>query len=146
MVRVPNRPAYTGMALAEGDTTGTSTTPAKTGVPSLSGTPATPVSTPLPVEENPGPAQSAPLPNADAPASQGLSVPQNQQADTAPGLTDLEFAELKLIFETLQKTSVTRGADAKQIYKEVAKAVWQKFASKINAQQRSEFNRIPKIG
>lgn len=143
MIRVPTRSAYHGIAIAEG--MNDSNPPAKTGVPQMRGTQATPAPADIPVDENGPEAQEAPLPNADAPASQGLSVPENQQADTAPGLSDIEFAELKSIFETLQKTSVTRGADAKKVYREAAKAIWQKFATKINSSQRMEFNKISKI-
>jgi hypothetical protein len=144
MVRVPSFRTYHHIAVAEGQ--GDNNPPAKTGVPSQAGTPAAPVDSTIPVDAN-GPApQAAPLPNADAPASQGLSVPQNQVADTAPGLTDIEFAELKSIFEYLQKTSTTRGPEAKPVYKEAAKAIWQKsVASKVSAQQRAELNKIPPI-
>lgn len=145
MVRVPSFRTYHHIATAEGQ--GDNNPPAKTGVPSQAGTPAEPVDSTIPVDNN-GPApQAAPLPSADAPASQGLSVPQNQVADAAPGLSDIEFAELKSIFEYLQKTAATRGPEAKPVYKEAAKAIWQKsVAPKVNASQRQEFNKLPKIG
>lgn len=143
MIRVPHDLPYHSIAIADANDP---MAPAKSGEPTQSGTTAAPVTGDAPpVDENGPEPQSAPLPNADAPRAQGFGVPDSQTADTAPGLTDIEFAELKSIFEYLQKTSVTRGQDAKQIYKEAAKAIWQKYAKKISAQQRAEFNKLPAI-
>ena len=138
------QPVRRQTAIAEGP--GDSTPPGKSGVPSSTGAPPAPVKDSIPVDDK-GPApMAAPLPKSDAPASQALSVPENQTADANPGLSDLEFAEYKLIFENLQKTAKTRGADAKSVYREAAKAIWQKMVGpKVSATQRQEFNKIPKI-
>lgn len=144
MIRIADS-AHTHIAIAEGP--GDSTPPGKTGVPSSTGAPPSPVATDIPVDEKGPDAQSAPLPKSQAPTSEGLSVPENQRADQNPGLSELEFAELKLIFNSLQQTSKTRGAEAKAIYKRAAQAIWQKMvAPKVSASQREDFNKLSRIG